>query len=175
MKASMSTTVTGALEEAIRFTVPWTAAVAVVVPEGARPPVLDRRKVFSIPAAGDARDDAATFERVESLRAEGCEYLIVPASLLDWLDGVVYEPEADGDRVFGTYENAVAAIHILPEDVRDRVFIKSFPYRGGSGTAGAPARHPDFALRPFWKCEFWMPSQTISRCGTQSASGNSPP
>src|SRR2546422_4830734 len=79
-----STTMTGALEEAIRFTVPWTAAVAVVLPEDADPPALDGRKVFAISATGG--DGAAAFERLESLRVDGCEYLIVPAASLGWLD-----------------------------------------------------------------------------------------
>jgi SAM-dependent methyltransferase len=83
----MSTTVTDALEETIRLTVPWTAAVALVLPEGAEPPPLDGRKVFAIAALGAAQDGgAAALERLEELRAEGCEYLIVPVASLPWLE-----------------------------------------------------------------------------------------
>src|SRR5207302_612211 len=35
-------------------------------------------------------------------------------SLLEWLDGFMYTPETDEDRVFGKYENAISAIHIIP-------------------------------------------------------------
>jgi SAM-dependent methyltransferase len=84
----MSTTVTGALEEAIRFTVPWTAAVAVLLPEDLEPPRLDGRKVFALPKSGPGGDEdgTATLARLEALRREKCEYLIVPAALLSWLD-----------------------------------------------------------------------------------------
>jgi SAM-dependent methyltransferase len=83
-----STTVTGALEEAIRFTVPWTAAVAVVLPEDAEPPQLDGRRVFTIAesAPDTDQDGALTLARLEALRGEHCEYLIVPAASLGWLD-----------------------------------------------------------------------------------------
>jgi SAM-dependent methyltransferase len=76
----MGASMTDALEEAIRFTLPWTAAVAIVLPDDAEVPDLDGRKVFRIPAAS-----AATFEQIESLRAEGYEYLIVPAGAREWL------------------------------------------------------------------------------------------
>ena len=82
----MSTSTTGAMEEAIRFAVPWTAAVAVVLAEDAEPPALDGRKVFPVPASDDAADGGhRAFERLESLREDGCEYLIVPAASLAWL------------------------------------------------------------------------------------------
>src|SRR5216117_2595184 len=77
---TMSASITGALEEAIRFTLPWTAAVAIVLPEDAEPPDLDRRKMLRIPAASEA-----TLEQIESLREEGFEYLIVPAGSREWL------------------------------------------------------------------------------------------
>jgi len=76
----MGASMTGALEEAIRFTLPWTAAVAIVLPDDAEVPDLDGRKVFRIPAAS-----AETLEQIESLRAEGYEYLIVPAAAREWL------------------------------------------------------------------------------------------
>jgi hypothetical protein len=84
----MSTTVPRALEEAIRFTVPWTAAVAVLLPEGLEPPRLERRKVFALPKSGPTGDEdgTATLARLEALRGEKCEYLIVPADSLAWLE-----------------------------------------------------------------------------------------
>lgn len=86
MREGTGTSTTGALEETIRFAVPWTAAVAVVLAEDAAPPALDGRKVFPVPASGDPADGGReAFERLESLREEGCEYLIVPAASLAWL------------------------------------------------------------------------------------------
>jgi SAM-dependent methyltransferase len=74
--------------DVLRFAVPWDAAVATV---GAEVEGIGRRVV--VPFAGDSEagfdeSDAAAVARLESLRAEGCEYLIVSASADRWLEGL---------------------------------------------------------------------------------------
>jgi hypothetical protein len=73
-------------------------------------------------------------------------------------------PETDEDRVFGKYENAMSAIHLLPQSIRRRVFYKSFGYYSAFGNFGVPYRHADLALGPFWKCEYWMPAAAKAEC-----------
>jgi hypothetical protein len=85
-------------------------------------------------------------------------------SLLEWLDGLMSSPRTDEDRVFGKYENAISAIHVIPDDVRSRVIFKSFGYRNRFGNDGLPYRHADLAARPYWKCDFWMPAAFVSEC-----------
>jgi hypothetical protein len=58
-------------------------------------------------------------------------------SLVERLDGFMTTPSTDEDRVFGQYENAISALHILPENVRSRVFFKSFPYGDAFGNDSA--------------------------------------
>jgi hypothetical protein len=85
-------------------------------------------------------------------------------SLVEWLDGFMSTPETDEDRVFGKYENAMSAIHLLPQSIRRRVFYKSFGYYSAFGNFGVPYRHADLALGPFWKCEYWMPAVAKAEC-----------
>ena len=82
-------------------------------------------------------------------------------SLVEWLDGFMISPATDEDRVFGKYENAVSAIHMFPNSVRSRVFFKSFAYRSAFGNSGIPYRHADLGAGPFWRCEYWMPLQSL--------------
>ena len=86
------------------------------------------------------------------------------------LNGFMKTPSTDEDRVFGKYENAISALHMLPESVRPRVFYKSFPYRNAFGNRGVPYRHADLAIQPFWRCEVWMPSANVSACADGAAS-----
>ena len=92
-------------------------------------------------------------------------------SLVEWLDGFMTTPETDEDRVFGKYENAMSAIHLLPQSIRRRVFYKSFGYYSAFGNFGVPYRHADLALGPFWKCEYWMPAVAKAECAAPAAAG----
>lgn len=66
--------------EVLRFAVPWDASVAVVGPEVAS---IGRRIVEPL---SPELSDADAIERLEAMRAEGCEFLIVGASAYPWLD-----------------------------------------------------------------------------------------
>ena len=64
--------------------VPWNAAVAVV---GDDVRDIGRRVVMPLGSEGDGRlSDDAAIARLEALRADGCEYLVVGASAYDWID-----------------------------------------------------------------------------------------
>jgi hypothetical protein len=93
-------------------------------------------------------------------------WLATQGSLLAWLDGFIYTPQTDVDRVFGKYENAISAIHVLPDAVRDRVYIRSFEFHDNYSNRGLPHRHSDFVHQPFWRCDFWMPIQSASECAS---------
>ena len=72
--------------ERLRLAVPWDAAVAILGPEGEH---VGRRKVVPLPADGPAPHDLspqAAIDRLEALRAEGFEYLLVGESAYAWLD-----------------------------------------------------------------------------------------
>ena len=64
----------------LRFAVPWDAAVAVV---GTELESIGRRLV--VPLSPDLTD-ADAIERLEALRGEGCEFLVVGSAAFDWLD-----------------------------------------------------------------------------------------
>lgn len=72
--------------DVLRFAVPWDAAVAVI---GGEVEGIGRRLV--VPFSPDGRiatelSEAEAIERLEALRAEGCEYLVVGPSAYAWLD-----------------------------------------------------------------------------------------
>jgi SAM-dependent methyltransferase len=70
--------------EVLRFAVPWDASVAVV---GREVEDIGRRVVTPLARDGETDLSAdAAIARLEALRADGCEYLVVGASGLDWLD-----------------------------------------------------------------------------------------
>jgi len=82
-------------------------------------------------------------------------------SLLEWIDNFLTTPITPMDRTLGKWENIVQATHIIPDDVRDRVFIKGFPV-GDTLTVG-PQMHGEFDdYNPkenqkwkFWEKAFW--------------------
>jgi hypothetical protein len=91
-------------------------------------------------------------------------WAVAQGSMLSWLDGFIRDPRTDGERMLGTYENAITEIHAIPNEVRNRVYIKSFPYLDRLHNRGLPYRHADFTNQPFWTCEFWMPAQSRHEC-----------
>lgn len=73
-------------------------------------------------------------------------------SLLEQIDNF-YEPISHfRDRTFGKYENAMCTVHVIPESLRNRVTIKSFPF-----DKGYPKEHDGFVYKPirFWLPTFW--------------------
>lgn len=84
-------------------------------------------------------------------------YDLVPrGSLLEWIDNWYTTPPSHADRTLGKWLNVIPAIHIFA-DVRERVFLKSFPVGGEP----APERHGDFNAFAFWKPAFWWDEGTV--------------
>jgi hypothetical protein len=105
-------------------------------------------------------------ERLEV--ATGKPYLI-HGSLLTWLDGFLSAPETDGDRMMGRFENAIAAMHLIPDSLRGRVYVKGFGYRGDQSRfypRGKPYQHAHFgeARLRFWRCDVWTPATALRDC-----------
>ena len=91
--------------EVLKFAVPWDASVAVV---GRDVEDIGRRVVTPL-----APDDAA-IERLESVRADGCEYLIVGASALDWLDSrPAFTAHLDANYRLVDRDDAACAVYAL--------------------------------------------------------------
>ena len=104
--------------ELLRFAVPWDAAVAIV---GQELDGLGMRQVTPLVPTGRALaglSDEDAVERVDALRADGCEFLIVGASAFTWLG----ERPRLGDRLETRYRlaardpdaGAVFALHERP-------------------------------------------------------------
>ena len=77
---------------------------------------------------------------------------ITVGSLLEQIDNF-YEPISDyRERTFGKYENAMCTVHIIPESLRSRVTLKSFPFQ-----KGYPVMHDSFVHKQykFWRPVFW--------------------
>jgi len=82
-------------------------------------------------------------------------------SLLEWIDDYFENARSPFDRRSGKWRNMALALHIFPEDVRNRVTIKAFgvgdPIDAGTRFAQHPARHGEMAdasLR-FWCRDYW--------------------
>jgi SAM-dependent methyltransferase len=104
------------VEEALRFAVPWRAEVAVVAAPGARPVGLGGRRAVHALERGD---DAPA--RLEVLVERGCEYLVVPADSLPWLDSEPDLSEHLGARYtpIARDEDACAVYSLHPRGERD--------------------------------------------------------
>ena len=107
--------------ERLRLAVPWDGAVAILGHEGEH---IGRRRVAPLPQDGPAPRDlapAAAIERLEALRAEGFEYLLVGASAYGWLDssGPFREHLASRYRLIDRDPGscAVYALHGAPEQL----------------------------------------------------------
>lgn len=89
----------------------------------------------------------------------GVPYLDLPprGSLLAWVDDFLSAPETPLDRTVGRFENLLTAVHNTPDELRGRVYIKSF---GVGRDVRAPQKHGDFTAHlKFWKPEcWWSPS-----------------
>jgi SAM-dependent methyltransferase len=72
--------VTTTILDRLRLTVPWDAAVVTV---GAGLEEIGRRIIVPLETG---ESDEAAIARLEELRAEGCEYMVVAASEYGWLD-----------------------------------------------------------------------------------------
>jgi hypothetical protein len=107
--------------------------------------------------------------RADRLEATPAMRFFLHGSLLAWLDGSLNDPDTDGDRVIGRYETAMAALHLIPDSIRGRVYLKGFGYGGDQRefyAGGRPYQHAHFgeARVHFWRCDFWTPATALSDC-----------
>jgi hypothetical protein len=102
-----------------------------------------------------------TLHPLSDLRETSFMNLAPYGSLLVWLDAYLDHPEAELDRVMGKYQNTTEAAAIVAGQTRNRIHLKAFGYRDGTGCGphGYPYRHGDFNARgvPFWNPLFWAP------------------
>jgi SAM-dependent methyltransferase len=102
-----------------QFTVPLNASVAVAVPDDEEAPQIPTARTRALPVSKHDDRTEAFLGRLEALRSEDCELLIVPAPLLGWLDSLdglrrelerTYVPVATDDgagAIFSLYPRAV--------------------------------------------------------------------
>lgn len=77
---------------------------------------------------------------------------ITVGSLLEQIDNF-YEPISNfKERTFGKYENEMCVVHVIPESLRNRVFLKSFAF-----APNQPYMHDSFTKNKFnfWSSSFW--------------------
>jgi hypothetical protein len=74
-------------------------------------------------------------------------------SLLEWIDNFFSGPNNTEERTLGKYENIYQSLHMIPEDIRPQVTIKTFGV--GRIHPRAPQKHGSFSNFPFWRTEFW--------------------
>ena len=58
-------------------------------------------------------------------------YGLQTMSLLEWLDNAIARPESHAARVMGKWENMMLAMHTIPCEVRDQVYLKHLPSEDG--------------------------------------------
>lgn len=77
-----------AVEQAVRFTVPFFGTAAVITNDNAELPDMEGRKTWKLDVGGEETDigSAAAGACVERMRSEGCEYLVIPSSAYWWLE-----------------------------------------------------------------------------------------
>ncbi len=78
-------------------------------------------------------------------------YFLPRGSLLVWIDDFFSIPATLFDRSVGRWENIIQAYGEIPEEVRDRVFIKAFDQ------TSEITEHGDFSKAIFWSEQFWKP------------------
>jgi hypothetical protein len=109
----------------------------------------------------DARFYNLTLHPLNDAREANAYNLIARGSLLEWIDSFFTTPSTHMDRTLGKWENIIQATHIIPDEMRDRVYIKGFPV-GETNIAG-PQKHGEFDdYKPeegqtwkFWDRSFW--------------------
>ena len=74
-------------------------------------------------------------------------------SLLEWIDNFFSSPNNTEERTLGKYENIFQCIHMIPEEYRAQVTIKTFG--AGRFSPSVPQKHGSFTDYPFWRKEFW--------------------
>jgi hypothetical protein len=87
--------------------------------------------------------------------------MILKGSFLEWIDNFLSDPTDVTDRTMGKWENVVAASHIFPEDLRDRIIIKKFGLKNAVITDPEPLKHGEFndTVMRFWEKRFWYNSE----------------
>ena len=70
--------------------------------------------------------------------AEFAKLRVMPqGSLLEMLDNLIAEPKDDLDLTIGKWKNAMLALHLVPNEVRSRIYLLQLPYKDG----GYPQEH----------------------------------
>jgi hypothetical protein len=109
----------------------------------------------------DARFYNLTLHPLNDVREANAFNLVARGSLLEWIDSYFTTPSTPMDRTLGKWENIIQATHIIPDEVRERVYIKGFPV--GDTNKDGPQKHGEFdEYRPkdgqtwkFWDRAFW--------------------
>ncbi len=136
----------------LRFAVPWDAAVAVA---GSEVQDIGRRLVLSFAGAGSVPgiSDEAAITRLEALRDQGCEFLVVGPSAYDWLDARPgFQRHLDAEYRLVAREAQACAVYALHGDA-GRSGADGLPLppvdmiRMTSGMRNAP--NPDATYRRF--------------------------
>jgi pimeloyl-ACP methyl ester carboxylesterase len=79
-------------------------------------------------------------------------------SLLVWIDGFLSNPTTLQHRTAGQQLNLMQSLRALPENLRQRVHLRTFDAGMSRAPDGHPQRHGDFNDEPFWRPEFWEPT-----------------
>jgi pimeloyl-ACP methyl ester carboxylesterase len=81
-------------------------------------------------------------------------------SLLEYLDNYLTAPRTELERTLGKWDNALRTYYIIPERLRDRVFIKGFA--DDDRAKAKPRKHGEFndVDVSFWKEGFWTPTSS---------------
>ena len=91
--------------------IPWDGAVAIVGPEGER---IGRRMVVPFDEGEPTLSAEAAIARLEELRAEGCEYLLVGESAYGWLDALAdFKEYLEGHYRLMDRDSATCAVYAL--------------------------------------------------------------
>lgn len=76
--------------------------------------------------------------------------LAMRGSLLEWIDDFLSVPLTEAHRTLGKWDNIILASHLIPDDVRERVTLRSF-----NAGDDDPQKHGALDNHAFWERAFW--------------------
>ena len=91
--------------------------------------------------------------------------LLPRGSLLEWVDDYATNPSSFMELTLGKWNNAIMALHVIPETIRPRVTLKGFGIRDPDFNSGPqsnrPEAHGDFndVTQLFWQPKYWNAAQ----------------
>lgn len=88
---------------------------------------------------------------------EASVYGLAPSgSLLVWIDEMYTTPETYLERTFGRWANVQKILHVIPSDVKERMFFKVFNYGPCE-----PKSHGEFDDHGrYWEPKYWFKKET---------------